>query len=125
MQYNSFSYLYEYVMTKIPNSRIIVIGGSDEICKSVYDSKVFDHIIHMDQSIDAKPMYKLEIADGRFKYEPTYHEHHRSYLRQIFAEEKQPEESKSNAEGDKVAQGAVKGPEPGFKPLEQLIFFGI
>lgn len=46
-------------MTMIPNARMIVIGGSDEICKSVYDAKVFDHIIHMDCSIDAEPMFKL------------------------------------------------------------------
>jgi hypothetical protein len=68
-------------MTKIPNAKIIVIGGSDEICKSVYDSKVFDHIIHMDSSIDVEPMFKLQIQDGKVQYDPTYHEHHRSYLR--------------------------------------------
>lgn len=78
-------------MQKIPNSKIVVIGGSDDVCKSVYDSKVFDHIIHMDSSIDVEPMFKLQIKDGKVVYEPTYHEHHRSYLRQIFQEEKQEE----------------------------------
>ena len=46
-------------MGKIPNAKIIVIGGSDDVCKSVYDSKVFDHIIHMDSSIDVEPMFEL------------------------------------------------------------------
>ena len=34
----SFSHLYQYILRTIPKSKIIVIGGSDEICKSVYDS---------------------------------------------------------------------------------------
>ena len=46
-------------MTKIPNSKVIVVGGSDDVCKSVYDSKVFDHIIHMDSSIDVDPKFEL------------------------------------------------------------------
>lgn len=81
LQQNSFSYLYQYVMLKIPNSKVIVVGGSDDICRSVYDSKVFDHIVHMDSSIDVDPMFKLQIRDGKTLYEPTYHEHHRSHLR--------------------------------------------
>lgn len=68
-------------MGNIPHAKIIVIGGSDEVCKSVYDSNVFDHIVHMDSSIDVEPMFKLQIKDGKVVYEPTYHEHHRSYLR--------------------------------------------
>lgn len=68
-------------MLKIPNSKVIVVGGSDDICRSVYDSKVFDHIVHMDSSIDVDPMFKLQIRDGKTLYEPTYHEHHRSHLR--------------------------------------------
>ena len=71
------------------NSKIIVIGGSDDICKSVYDAKLFDHIIHLDSMIDLKPMFKLQIEDidkitGTYLFEPTFHEHHRSYLRELF-----------------------------------------
>lgn len=45
-------------MKNIPKSKIIVVGGSDDICKSVYDSQVFDTIIHLDSSIDVNPMFE-------------------------------------------------------------------
>ena len=33
---NSFTELYRFVLTKVPNSKIILIGGSDDVCRSVY-----------------------------------------------------------------------------------------
>jgi hypothetical protein len=68
-----------------------VIGGSDDICKSVYESHLFDHILHLDSFIDVKPMFKLQIEDkdkfGNYLFTPTYNEHHKSYLRPIFSGE--------------------------------------
>ena len=55
----SFKDLYEHILKNVPNSRIIVIGGSDEICLSAYKSKLFSHIIHIDSQIDVKSKFKF------------------------------------------------------------------
>lgn len=37
-----------FITHKIPKSKIIVIGGSDEVCKAIYDANCFDQVIHLD-----------------------------------------------------------------------------
>ena len=95
-----------------------MIGGSDDISRSIYEANtpraienlnevikeakldlvsskshgLFETIIHVDSQIDVKPRFKLQIEDrdkvtGEYLFQPTYHEHHRSYLREIFAPE--------------------------------------
>lgn len=80
--------LYEYIYTNVPNSKIFVIGGSDEVCKSGYRSKLFDHVVHLDSQIDVKPKFKHQIDDrdknGNLLFMPQFFEHHRSYLREVF-----------------------------------------
>lgn len=52
-----FNKIYEYLLQKVINSKIIVIGGADDVCKSVYDMPMlFHNIIHLDSQIDIKPM---------------------------------------------------------------------
>lgn len=60
---SNFADLYEYIIGKVPNSKIFVIGGSDEVSRSGYKSKLFDHVIHMDCQIDVKPKFKLQLED--------------------------------------------------------------
>eukprot|EP00356_Strombidium_inclinatum_P009840 CAMPEP_0170483080 /NCGR_PEP_ID=MMETSP0208-20121228/2819_1 /TAXON_ID=197538 /ORGANISM="Strombidium inclinatum, Strain S3" /LENGTH=205 /DNA_ID=CAMNT_0010755991 /DNA_START=185 /DNA_END=802 /DNA_ORIENTATION=- len=36
----NFDQIYRYIFNCIPKSRIVVVGGSDDVCKSVYDSCV-------------------------------------------------------------------------------------
>ena len=41
-----------------------MIGGSDDICKSVYNSiPLFSNVIHLDPQIDIKPKFKFQIQD--------------------------------------------------------------
>ena len=49
---------------------------------------MFSTIVHLDSAIDAQPKFKLVISDkdaeGKPVFPPAYHEHHRSFLRNIF-----------------------------------------
>jgi hypothetical protein len=63
VQQESFSKIYQYIFANIPNSKIFVVGGSDDISKSVYNSSLFEHIVHIDSQIDVKPKFKLQIED--------------------------------------------------------------
>jgi hypothetical protein len=80
--------LIKYILNKVSNAKILIIGGSNDVCKAVYDSNVFDNIIHLDSMVDVKSMFKMQIQDrdakGKFVFDPSYHEHHKSYLRNIF-----------------------------------------
>lgn len=83
----SFTEIYKFIFESIPKSRIIVLGGADDVCISLYTSKLFSTIIHLDEAIDVQPMFKLQIPDkkeGKFLFDPVYHEHHRSFLREVF-----------------------------------------
>jgi len=50
----SFVEIFRFIMNKVPHSKIILIGGSDEICKTVYKSHLFENIIHIESQIDVK-----------------------------------------------------------------------
>mmetsp|Transcript_72 Transcript_72/g.145 ORF Transcript_72/g.145 Transcript_72/m.145 type:complete len:326 (-) Transcript_72:480-1457(-) len=122
----NFDQLYNFIFRYIPKSKVIVIGGSDDIGKSVYESctlssldamnelmeeaqmeqikdKAFDGVfrtvVHIDSQIDVKPKFMLQIEErdkitGDYLFGPTYHEHHRSYLREVFIPEKPSEEKR-------------------------------
>jgi len=36
--YINFDQLYNFILRSVPNSKIVVIGGSDDICRSVYET---------------------------------------------------------------------------------------
>ena len=59
----NFIDLYKFIYENVPNSKIFVIGGSDEVCQSGYKSYLFDHVIHFDCQIDVKQKYKLQLED--------------------------------------------------------------
>lgn len=71
---SNFVDLFEFITKKVPNSKIFVMGGSDEVCLSGYRSKIFDHIIHLDSQIDVKPKFKLQLEDkdanGKLLFQP-------------------------------------------------------
>ena len=53
---------------------------------------LFQNITHLDSQIDVKPKFKLQIEDrdkmtGEYLFQPTFHEHHRSYMRDHFQPE--------------------------------------
>jgi len=43
----------------IPKSKIIIIGGSDEVCKAVYDADCYEQVVHLDSQIDTKAKFKI------------------------------------------------------------------
>jgi hypothetical protein len=84
----SLTEIYKLILGTIPKSRIILIGGADDVAISLYLSKMFSTIVHLDSAIDAQPKFKLVISDkdaaGKPVFPPSYHEHHRSFLRNIY-----------------------------------------
>ena len=104
----NFDQVFRYIFNNIPKARVVVIGGSDDVCRSVYEAcaenkdvesihdtdkknthGLFKTIVHFDSLVDVKPKFKLQIEDkdkktGDYLFLPTYHEHHRSYIRDYF-----------------------------------------
>jgi hypothetical protein len=75
-------------LEKIPKSKIVLIGGADDVCKGLHEIEAIKDIIHIDSQIDAKDRFMLQLKDknidGELMYKPSYLEHHGSYLRTLY-----------------------------------------
>lgn len=80
-----------YILEKVPKSKIVLIGGSDDLCKGLHEAEAIKDIIHIDSQIDAKERFKLQLNDknstGQPLFKPSYLEHHGSYLRTLYTHE--------------------------------------
>ena len=84
-----FSEIYKFIFENVPNSKIFAIGGTDELTSTIYKTEgLFQNVIHLDSGIDVKQQFMQQLRDvdkdGALIFPPTFHEHHKSYLRDIF-----------------------------------------
>jgi hypothetical protein len=57
--FNGFVEIYKFIYENVPNSKIFVVGGSDELAQTIYDAEaLFSHVIHLDSGIDVKGQFK-------------------------------------------------------------------
>jgi hypothetical protein len=57
----SLSEIIDFIIDKIPKSKVIVIGGSDDVCKGIHEGNRINEIIHIDSQIDTKARYKHQL----------------------------------------------------------------
>lgn len=85
--------MVNYILEKVPRSKVILIGGSDDACKGLHEAEAIKDIIHVDSQIDAKGRFKFQLHDknktGELLFKPSYHEHHGSYLRTLYLHDKE------------------------------------
>lgn len=85
---HTLSEIINFILVKIENSKIVIIGGSDDVCKAIHEADQIQDIIHIDSMIDAKDKFMLQLQDrnkqGELLFKPSYHEHHTSYLRTLY-----------------------------------------
>lgn len=71
----------------MPKSKIVVIGGTDDLCRSAYECESINSVLHLDSMIDVKPKFKLQLQDknkaGELLFPPSFNEDHHSYLREV------------------------------------------
>ena len=68
--------IVEYIYSKIPKSKLILLGGTDDICKGIHEIKCLEEIIHIDAQIDCKDRFKVQLedkdTDGQLLFKPSY-----------------------------------------------------
>jgi hypothetical protein len=71
-----FAEIYKFIYEKVPNSKIFVIGGSDELASTMYTPEnLFSNIIHLDSGIDVKSQFKYQLKDiDKNKWTRTYNQ---------------------------------------------------
>ena len=55
----SMSEVIKFIQEKIPKCKIVIIGGSDDVNKSIYSLHTVKNVIHFDSQIDVKPKFKI------------------------------------------------------------------
>ena len=75
------------ILTKVTNSRVIVLGGGDEltlsILKAASDALPGSGAVILDPCLDVKPQQRRQIDE----LEPTFHETNQSHLRKLITNE--------------------------------------